>query len=333
MIEELVSATGSLNERLSELMESVETRLQEAVRSPEPDVDELTRHLAAAGGKRLRPALCLLTSFLGPNPGNEDAEVSAAVVELTHLATLYHDDVMDEAPMRRGVPSAQQLAGNSAAILAGDVLFAKASSLVAGLGPEAVRLHAVTFERLCFGQLRETLGAPENVSARDNYINVLADKTGSLIAASARYGVNSSGGSPEIAEAVAEFGEKVGVAFQLADDVIDIMSDGDVTGKTPGTDLREGVETMPILILKERAAAGTIDEAGQQILDLLAGNVGDEAVEKSVSLLREHQVMEEVRDLARTWSDEAVASLDAIPEGEVRNGLNAFARLMVDRIS
>lgn len=241
MIEELVSATGSLNERLSELMESVETRLQEAVRSPEPDVDELTRHLAAAGGKRLRPALCLLTSFLGPNPGNEDAEVSAAVVELTHLATLYHDDVMDEAPMRRGVPSAQQLAGNSAAILAGDVLFAKASSLVAGLGPEAVRLHAVTFERLCFGQLRETLGAPENVSARDNYINVLADKTGSLIAASARYGVNSSGGSPEIAEAVAEFGEKVGVAFQLADDVIDIMSDGDVTGKTPGTDLREGV--------------------------------------------------------------------------------------------
>lgn len=333
MIEELVSATGSLNERLSELMESVETRLQEAVRSPEPDVDELTRHLAAAGGKRLRPALCLLTSFLGPNPGNEDAEVSAAVVELTHLATLYHDDVMDEAPMRRGVPSAQQLAGNSAAILAGDVLFAKASSLVAGLGPEAVRLHAVTFERLCFGQLRETLGAPENVSARDNYINVLADKTGSLIAASARYGVNSSGGSPEIAEAVAKFGEKVGVAFQLADDVIDIMSDGDVTGKTPGTDLREGVETMPILILKERAAAGTIDEAGQQILDLLAGDVGDEAVEKSVSLLREHQVMEEVRDLARTWSDEAVASLDAIPEGEVRNGLNAFARLMVDRIS
>ncbi|MGO1665559.1 polyprenyl synthetase family protein [Flaviflexus sp.] len=314
-------------------MESVETRLQEAVRSPEPDVDELTRHLAAAGGKRLRPTLCLLTSFLGPNPGNEDAEVSAAVVELTHLATLYHDDVMDEAPMRRGVPSAQQLAGNSAAILAGDVLFAKASSLVAGLGPEAVRLHAVTFERLCFGQLRETLGAPENVSARDNYINVLADKTGSLIAASARYGVNSSGGSPEIAEAVAEFGEKVGVAFQLADDVIDIMSDGDVTGKTPGTDLREGVETMPILILKERAAAGTIDEAGQQILDLLAGDVGDEAVEKSVSLLREHQVMEEVRDLARTWSDEAVASLDAIPEGEVRNGLNAFARLMVDRIS
>lgn len=333
MIEELVNATGSLNDRLTELMESVETRLQETVRAPEPDIDALTRHLAAAGGKRLRPALCLLTSFLGPNPGNEEAEISAAVVELTHLATLYHDDVMDDAPMRRGVPSAQQLAGNSAAILAGDVLFAKASALVAGLGPEAVRLHAVTFERLCFGQLRETLGTPEGVSPRDNYIHVLAEKTGSLIAASARYGVNSAGGDPEIAEAVADFGEKVGVAFQLADDVIDIMSDGDVTGKTPGTDLREGVETMPILLLKERQAAGTIDPDGQRILDLLAGERDDAEVEQSVALLRKHPVMNDVRDLARSWSDDAVASLDKIPDGEVKDGLVAFAWLMVDRIS
>ncbi len=333
MIEELVNATGSLNDRLTELMESVETRLQETVRAPEPDIDALTRHLAAAGGKRLRPALCLLTSFLGPNPGNEEAEISAAVVELTHLATLYHDDVMDDAPMRRGVPSAQQLAGNSAAILAGDVLFAKASALVAGLGPEAVRLHAVTFERLCFGQLRETLGTPEGVSPRDNYIHVLAEKTGSLIAASARYGVNSAGGDPEIAEAVSDFGEKVGVAFQLADDVIDIMSDGDVTGKTPGTDLREGVETMPILLLKERQAAGTINPDGQRILDLLAGERDDAEVEQSVALLRRHPVMDDVRDLARSWSDDAVASLDKIPDGEVKDGLIAFAWLMVDRIS
>lgn len=333
MIEELVNATGSLNERLNELMVSVEDRLQDAVRSPEPDIDALTKHLAAAGGKRLRPALCLLTSFLGPNPGNEEAEISATVVELTHLATLYHDDVMDDAPMRRGVPSAQQIAGNSAAILAGDVLFAKASAMVAGLGPEAVRLHAVTFERLCFGQLRETLGAPDNVSPRDNYIHVLAEKTGSLIAASARYGVNASGGAPDIAEAVADFGEKVGVAFQLADDVIDIMSDGDVTGKTPGTDLREGVETMPILLLKERKDAGTIDAEGQEILDLLAGERDDAEVERSVQLLRGHGVMDDVRQLAHDWSEDAVASLEVIPDGEVKDGLIAFARLMVDRIS
>ena len=333
MIEELVSATGGLNDRLTELMENVEARLQAAVRSPEPDVDALTKHLAAAGGKRLRPALCNLTSFLGPDAGNEATEISATVVELTHLATLYHDDVMDEAPMRRGVVSAQQLAGNSAAILAGDVLFAKASTLIAELGPEAVRLHAVTFERLCFGQLRETLGAPDNVSARDNYIHVLAEKTGSLIAASARYGVLASNGRPEHADAVAEFGEKVGVAFQLADDVIDIMSDGDVTGKTPGTDLREGVETMPILLLKERAEAGTIDADGQKILDLLAGEIGDDTVKESVALLRRHSVMEDVRALAQEWSDSAIGALEPLPDGEVKNGLIAFARLMVDRIS
>lgn len=333
MITELASAAGGLNDRLTELLENVEARLQAAVRSPEPDIDELTRHLAAAGGKRLRPALCGLTSFLGPDAANAETEISATVVELTHLATLYHDDVMDDAPMRRGVVSAQQLAGNSAAILAGDVLFAKASSLVAQLGPEAVKLHAVTFERLCFGQLRETLGAPDDVSPRDNYIHVLAEKTGSLIAASARYGVLSSNGSPEHADAVAEFGERVGVAFQLADDVIDIMSDGDVTGKTPGTDLREGVETMPILLLKERAAAGVIDEDGQRILDLLAGDLGDDTVDESVALLRGHEVMDDVRALAREWSNSAIDVLDPIPDGEVKDGLVAFARLMVDRIS
>lgn len=333
MIEELVSATGSLNDRLTKLMESVEERLQKAVRSPEPDVDALTRHLAAAGGKRLRPALCSLTSFLGPDAANEATEISATVVELTHLATLYHDDVMDDAPMRRGVVSAQQLAGNSAAILAGDVLFAKASSLIAQLGPEAVRLHAVTFERLCFGQLRETLGAPEDVSPRDNYVHVLSEKTGSLIAASARYGVLASNGTREHADAVAEFGEKVGVAFQLADDVIDIMSDGEVTGKTPGTDLREGVETMPILLLKERAAAGTIDPDGKRILDLLSGEIIDETVDESVALLRGHPVMDDVRALAREWSDSAIDALRPLPDGEVKDGLVAFARLMVDRIS
>lgn len=333
MIAELVSATGGLNDRLAELMENVEKRLQDAVRSPEPDVDELTRHLAEAGGKRLRPALCNLTSFLGPDAGNEATEISATVVELTHLATLYHDDVMDDAPMRRGVVSAHHLAGNSAAILAGDVLFAKASSLIAQLGPEAVRLHAVTFERLCFGQLRETLGAPADVSPRDNYIYVLAEKTGSLIAAAARYGVLASNGATEHAEAVAAFGEKVGVAFQLADDVIDIMSDGDVTGKTPGTDLREGVETMPILLLKERAAQGAIDPKGEMILDLLGGEIGDKTVEESVALLRQHPVMDDVRVLAQQWSDSAIAALAPLPDGEVKNGLKAFARLMVDRIS
>lgn len=333
MITELVASTGDLSERIETLMESVESRLTEAVAHDESDVNDLTSHLVSAGGKRLRPALCLLTSFLGPDGGNEAAEISAAVVELTHLATLYHDDVMDEAPMRRGVPSVQRLAGNSAAILSGDVLFAKASSLVAQLGPEAVKLHAETFERLCYGQLRETLGPRDGVGPRDHYIRVLADKTGSLIAASARYGVLSSHGSQADADTVAEFGENVGVAFQLADDVIDIMSDHEVTGKTPGTDLREGIETMPIILLKEARREGTIDATGEQILDLLDGDVTDERVDEAVGLLRSHPVMDDVRQLALSWSQAALNNISDLPDGEVRDGLTAFASLMVDRIS
>ncbi|MDO5722844.1 MAG: polyprenyl synthetase family protein [Flaviflexus sp.] len=312
-------------------MESVEARLATEVSSDEPDIHELTSHLASAGGKRLRPALCLLTSFLGDDPGNEAAEISATVVELTHLATLYHDDVMDEAPMRRGVPSVQRLAGNSAAILSGDVLFAKASTLTSMLGPDAVKLHSKTFERLCYGQLRETLGPAAGMDTKDHYIRVLADKTGSLVAASARYGVIASGGSEEIKEAVTEFGEKVGVAFQLADDVIDIMSDGDVTGKTPGTDLREGVDTMPIILLRQRAEQGTIDEAGSHILALL-DSAQEEDIDRTVELLREHSVMDEVRDLAFAWSEDAVACLEPLPAGDVVDALKAFARLMVERI-
>lgn len=328
----LVAAAGVLAERLEGLMESVEARLRTSVQYDEPDINDLTSHLVDAGGKRLRPALCLLTSFLGPEGGNEEAEISATIVELTHLATLYHDDVMDEAPMRRGVPSVQRLEGNSAAILSGDVLFAKASLLTAELGPEAVKLHAATFERLCYGQLRETLGPLAGVGPKDHYIQVLADKTGSLIAASARYGVLAGRGTAAQADAVSEFGEKVGVAFQLADDVIDIMSDHEVTGKTPGTDLREGVETMPILLLKEARSAGTIDADGQTILDLLE-DVSDDNVDRAIELLRLHPVMSEVSDMARAWSDEAVEALAPLPEGDVKNGLTAFAGLMVDRIA
>ena len=332
MIEELAAATGDLAPRLVTLLDSVEERLAAQAHHDEADVNDLTSHLVGAGGKRLRPALCLLTSFLGPDPGNEAAEISAAVVELTHLATLYHDDVMDEAPMRRGVPSVQRLAGNSAAILSGDILFAKASMLTAQLGPRAVTLHSETFERLCYGQLRETLGPREGDGRRDHYVRVLADKTGSLIAASARYGVRAAGGTESAERAVSDFGEKVGVAFQIADDVIDIMSDREVTGKTPGTDLREGVETMPIILLKEARDEGRLDEVGAEILGLLA-EPDDANVDRAVDLLRSHPVMTEVTELARSWSNDAVAALAPLPDGPVKSGLVAFARLMVDRIN
>ncbi len=332
MIESLVADAGELGNRLTARMEEVEERLMSSVGADVESIATATSHLAAAGGKRLRPALCLLTSYLGEDPDHDSVMKSALTVELTHLATLYHDDVMDEAPMRRGVVSVQRLFGNSAAILAGDVLFARASTLVSAIGPHAVKLHAETFERLCMGQLRETLGPREGENPRDAYISVLADKTGSLIAASARYGVLGSRGEAAIADAVGEYGEKVGVAFQLADDVIDIMSDGEVTGKTPGTDLREGVDTMPIILLRERSDEGSLDPTGQVILDRLASG-SEEDVVVAVGMLREHPVMAEVTEMARQWADDAIAELTPLPDGEVKEALETFARLMVDRLA
>ncbi|MFC5369730.1 polyprenyl synthetase family protein [Arcanobacterium bovis] len=331
---DLLAGHGDLGSRLSTRLDGVEAELQDVVRIDDLVVDAATSHLAVAGGKRLRPLLCLLTSELGPDPLNHEVVDSSLVVELTHLASLYHDDVMDEAPLRRGVPSAQYVFGNSSAIMAGDVLFARASAIVAKLGPQAVLLHATTFERLCVGQLHETVGPREGDDPIAHYIQVLADKTGSLIATSARYGVLSAGGSADLAEAVAQFGEKVGVAFQLADDVIDLVSKPELTGKTPGTDLLENVDTMPTLLLRQGAQLGTLDAEGSEILRLLdSGTLNEDNLAEVVDRLREHSVVEQTRQLAHQWVEDAIKELEPLPAGEVRDALHAFAYAMVDRMA
>ncbi|WP_230977487.1 polyprenyl synthetase family protein [Georgenia yuyongxinii] len=322
-----------LEARLTPLMSDVEDRLRASVVGADQLVDAPAAHLAAAGGKRLRPLLTLLTAELGGGV-NDDVLTAAVAVELTHLATLYHDDVMDSAPMRRGAPAAHEVWGNSVAILTGDLLFARASQLVAQLGADAVRVHAETFERLCLGQLHETLGPADGEEPTGHYIRVLADKTGSLIAASARYGATFSGAGAELAEILTRYGEKVGVAFQLADDVIDLSADAATTGKTPGTDLREGVDTMPVLLLRQRAAAGTLDDDGLRLLERLGEDLGsDEALSSIVADLRGHKVVGEARDLAAAWARDAVDELAPLPEGDVKDALGAFAGLLVDRLA
>ena len=315
-------------------LEQVEDLLGQSVSSARDLIDELTRHLADAGGKRLRPMLTLIAGQLGaPHRAQSEEVVQAATaMELTHLASLYHDDVMDSAEQRRGVESAQRIWGNNSAILAGDVLFSRASFLVAGLGQESVLYHARTFERLCMGQLNETFGPAEGDDPVDFYLQVLADKTGSLVAASAYFGAVHSGAGREVAAMTERFGEAVGVAFQLADDVIDIVSPGEITGKTPGTDLREGVDTMPVLLLRKHQAAGDLDDEGQRILELLEEDLSsDEALAQVVEALAAHPVIDETRALARAWADEAVEHLAALPESEAKDALEAFAFLMVDR--
>lgn len=309
----------------------VEERLLDAVAQADALADDASRHLVAAGGKRLRPLLTLLASNLGDGV-NEQVIDAAMVVELTHLATLYHDDVMDSAPVRRGAPSAHEVWGNSVAILTGDLLFARASRIVAGLGPEAVVLQAETFERLCLGQLRESVGPTADEDPIEHYLGVLADKTGSLIATSARFGALFTGASDEHIEALVQFGEKIGVAFQLADDVIDLASDADVTGKTPGTDLRERVPTMPVLLLEAAAKRPDCDDQTREVLELLAADLDDDAaLEAAIMALRAHPALEQARLIAQQWAQDAISELDALPRGDVRDALATFASALVDR--
>ena len=334
MIGSLPLNAPQLEGRITPALDAVEARLLEVVSNADETINPPTSHLAEAGGKRLRPVLTLLTAQLGDTglAVGEQVLDAGVAVELTHIATLYHDDVMDEAPMRRGVPSAQAKFGNSVAILAGDVLFSRASILMAG---RAVRLHARTFERLCQGQLHETIGVRQGQSPKGHYIRVLQDKTGSLIAASAMYGVLYSGGSEELANVLAAYGERVGVAFQIADDVIDIRSDGATTGKTPGTDLREGVDTMPVLLLREQREAGSIDAAGEEILRELdhADLNSDAALGEVVDRLRRHPVLEQTERMALAWVADAENHLVRVPPSAVRDALVDFARMAVNRAS
>ncbi|ROS31561.1 polyprenyl synthetase family protein [Cellulomonas sp. PhB150] len=326
-------ADPALAERLTARLALVEERLRDAVAHADALADTASRHLVNAGGKRLRPVLTLLTAELGDGSRREVLD-AAVVVELTHLATLYHDDVMDSAPLRRGAPSAHEVWGNSVAILTGDLLFARASSTVAGLGPEAVRIQSATFERLCLGQLHETVGPRPDEDPVEHYLQVLADKTASLIATSARLGAMFAGCPPQVVATVTAFGERIGVAFQLADDVIDLTSDGSVTGKTPGTDLREGVPTMPALLLRARATGPDATDEDRAALALLDADLsGDEALAAAVAALSQHPVVELTRQRAVALAHSASAELAPLPDGPVKDALVAFADLLVDRAS
>jgi heptaprenyl diphosphate synthase len=308
----------------------VERAIADAVHSADPLAAEAGSHLVRAGGKRTRPLLCLLASRLGtPGPQVTDA---AVVVELTHLATLYHDDVIDSASQRRGVPTAQEVWGNTVAILTGDLLFARASTIGAGLGPEAVHIQATTFERLVLGEMRETVGPAPGQDPVEHYIGVLSDKTGSLIATAARFGGMFSGADEATLRVLVDYGEKVGVAFQLADDVLDLVGDHADSGKTPGTDLREHVPTMPVLLLRRDVAAGTAPEGSDALLALLEGDlVADDSLAEAVRQLRVHPATEQAREVALHWADMAVASLAPLPDLPATRALAALAQALADR--
>lgn len=307
-------------------MAQVEALLKSHTRSDYPFVDETAHHLVAAGGKRLRPLLTLLTAQFGDST-RQQVIAAAVACEITHLATLYHDDVMDEAPLRRGVESANMRWNNTIAILTGDFLFAKSSDLLADLGAEAVRLQARTFERLVIGQIMEAQGPNPGQDALEHYLKVVADKTGSLIAASARYGGMVSGAPIEITDTVTLFGEKIGIAFQLADDVIDIASESNQSGKTPGTDLREGVLTLVTLNVMN-----STDIVDRELQKLLSSPIEDEVIVQQVlSQLRSHKALDESREQLHNMARQARLALGPLPVCDATGALMSLCDAVIDR--
>ncbi|MFB7908052.1 polyprenyl synthetase family protein [Kitasatospora sp. NPDC059146] len=304
-------------------LDAVEAALSEAVKSDVPFITVTASHLIEAGGKRFRPLLLLLAAQFG-DPGAPGVVPAAVVVELTHLATLYHDDVMDEAPVRRGAESANSRWDNSVAILTGDFLFSRASQVLADLGPEAVRMQAEAFERLVTGQILETRGPGPEADRLLHYLDVLAGKTGSLIAVSCRIGALMAGAPPALVDTLGEFGERIGIAFQLADDVLDVASDGHESGKTPGTDLREGVPTLPTLLL-EQMPADPDDPADTRLRELLDGDLSDDDLHaEALRLLRAHPALERARRETLRHSEEARALLAPLPDCAAKAALDGL---------
>ncbi|MBG0827378.1 polyprenyl synthetase family protein [Planomonospora sp. ID67723] len=302
----------------------VEKLLRSSVESEDAFVTETSKHLIEAGGKRFRAMLVLLAAQFG-SPDAPGVVPGAVVIELTHLATLYHDDVMDEAPVRRGSPSANARWDNTVAILTGDYLFAQASEILADLGADIIRIQAQTFSRLVRGQIRETVGPRDQDPVR-HYIDVLADKTGSLIATSGRFGAMLSGASPDVVARLTSACEAIGVAWQLSDDLLDVASESAESGKTPGTDLREGIPTLPVLYV----LSGD-DPQDARLRELLSGPVAEEDVEEALRLLRANPAMDRARAELVSWADRARADLSGLPDIPARAAYLALCDYVVER--
>ncbi len=305
----------------------VEQLMDAELRGADEVMTDALLHLFLAGGKRFRPLFTVLSAQLGPQPDAEEVTIAGAVIELVHLATLYHDDVMDEAEIRRGAPSANLRWGNNVAILAGDYLFATASRLVSRLGPNAVRIIAETFAQLVTGQMRETRGTAEGKDSIDHYLKVVYEKTGCLISAAGRFGAMFAGAGDDQIERLSRLGGIVGTAFQIADDIIDIGSESDDSGKSPGTDIREGVHTLPMLYALRESGSDA-----DRLRELLAGPVGDDAeVLEALGLLRASPGMEKAKDVLAQYAAQARRELDLLPDVPGRRALVALVEYTISR--
>jgi heptaprenyl diphosphate synthase len=315
----------ALEERIGIGLDQVESELEKAVLSDTPFVSEAASHLLAAGGKRFRPMLVLLAGHFG-DPADPRLVHSGVALELTHLATLYHDDVIDEADHRRGIESVNARWGNTVAILSGDYLFARASELSAELGTEVSQLLARTIATLCDGQIREVQAAGRLDQSVGEYMEIIRRKTAALIATSCRMGAMMSDADPGLYDALDAFGEALGMAFQLSDDIMDVSATEDDLGKEPGVDLREGVYTLAVLYALHNGRHA--DELRTLLSD---GPPDGERLSRALDIVRSDGTLEGAREAVTREVGQAVSLARTFPEGAAREALVHLATFLATR--
>jgi heptaprenyl diphosphate synthase len=284
----------------------VERALRRVVQADDPFLSQVAGHLIPAGGKRLRPALALCAGQLDGGPAPEDVVMGACAVELVHLGSLYHDDVMDEATTRRNVESVNARWGNLVAILAGDFLLARASEIAASLGTEVAGLLAATIGRLCEGQVLELSQTFDVNRTEEAYLTSIAGKTAALMATACRIGGLTADVPRPAIEALTAYGQRVGMVFQIVDDILDVVATDQELGKPAGNDLVEGVYTLPVI----RALAD--QEAGQTLRRLLGGPIDPAGVAEARAVVRANGAVASALEVARGYAAEADLELERL---------------------
>jgi geranylgeranyl pyrophosphate synthase len=292
-------------------MERVERLLTEtAGASAHPLVAEACLHLAKAGGKRLRPTLVLLASRAG-EAGGRATDMSAAAIELLHLASLYHDDVLDGTETRRGVPTAHNQWSTQVAVLAGDYLFAAGCALGADAGGEVPGILSRAIVSVCEGEIVETAALNQPRRPVADYMETIRLKTAALFSAACELGAVTSGASPETRAALVAYGSALGLAFQIVDDVLDFVSSPSDSGKGSGTDLQEGVFTLPVLLACARQPG-----LAEQL-------TGDRSLEAVVPALKETGALADAAAMAESCGNDAVAAIAQAGDAAWRRGMEA----------
>lgn len=304
----------------------LEETLNKVVLWGDPFVDEIATHLIAAGGKRLRPTLTLAAASRGGSPVSEEAVLGAVAVELVHLASLYHDDVMDEATERRNVVSVNGRWGNLLAVVVGDFLLARSAEIAASLGTEIAGILATTLGRLTQGQVAEVRSAYRIDRSEDAYLSAIADKTGALMATACRIGAITGGLEAGDADALTDYGENLGIVFQIRDDILDVIASEEEAGKAPGQDLAEGIYTLPV----QRALADA--DVGSELREILGKPIDRSDVETARRLVTGCDAIATSQDVARAYAKKAADAAMRVSDAELAEALVRLGDRLIDDI-